>query len=121
PIMRGLVACTGIDFCGMALVDTKGYAIQVAKELEMRTEGHKLQPLTIHWSGCPAGCGLHQVGTIGLQGGRSRVNGEIVDAAHVCVKGQTGPKPVVATDLLYDVPIDKLADALEPVVKYLPR
>jgi NAD(P)H-nitrite reductase large subunit len=121
PIMRGLVACTGIDFCGMALVDTKGYALQVAKELEMRTEGHKLQPLTIHWSGCPAGCGLHQVGTIGLQGVRSRINGEIVDAAHVCVKGQTGPKPVVATDLLYDVPIDKLADALEPVVKYLPR
>jgi nitrite reductase (NADH) large subunit len=121
PIMRGLVACTGIDYCGMALIETKGYAIEVARELERRTAGRKLQPLTIHWSGCPAGCGMHQVATIGLQGCRSRVNGQVVDAAHVCVKGQTGPHPQLATDLMYDVPCDRLADALEPLVCYLPR
>jgi NAD(P)H-nitrite reductase large subunit len=121
PIMRGLVTCTGNDYCGMALIDTKGYGIQVAKELERRTAGRKILPLTIHWSGCPAGCGQHQVATIGLQGCRSRVNGEIVDAAHVCVKGKTGPSPVIATDLMYDVPVTQLADALEPLVTYLPR
>jgi nitrite reductase (NADH) large subunit len=121
PILRGLVACTGIDYCGMALIETKGYAIAVARELEKRTAGRKLQPLTMHWSGCPAGCGMHQVATIGLQGCRSRVNGEVVDAAHVYVNGKTGPKPVVATDLMYDVPCDLLADALEPLVNYLPR
>ncbi len=121
PIMRGLVACTGNDYCGLALIDTKGYAIDLARELERRTDGRQLKPLTIHWSGCPAGCGMHQVATIGLQGCRSRVNGEVVDAAHVCVKGQAGPKPVVATDLMYDVPIPLLADALEPLVCYLPR
>jgi nitrite reductase (NADH) large subunit len=121
PILRGLVSCTGTDYCGLALVETKGYAIQVARELERRTEGRKLLPLTIHWSGCAAGCGMHQTATIGLQGCRSRVNGEIVDAAHVCVKGQTGPNPTVAADLMYDVPIDRLADALEPLVCYLPR
>lgn len=121
PVMRGLVACTGNDYCGLALIETKGYAIQVARELEKRTEGRKVQPLTIHWSGCPAGCGLHQVATIGLQGCRSRVNGEVVDAAHVCVKGHTGPSPALATDLMYDVPIERLVDALEPLVTYLPR
>jgi nitrite reductase (NADH) large subunit len=121
PILRGLVACTGTDYCAMALIETKGYAIEVARELEKRTAGKKILPLTIHWSGCPAGCGLHQVSTIGLQGCRSRVNGEVVDAAHVCVKGQAGPNPVVATDLMYDVPITQLVDALEPLVSYLPR
>lgn len=121
PIMRGLVACTGIDYCGMALIETKGYAISVAKELEQRLEGRKLRPLTIHWSGCAAGCGLHQVGTIGLQGCRARVDGQIVDAAHVTVNGRTGPDPQVAGDLMYDVPCDRLADALEPLVAYLPR
>jgi sulfite reductase beta subunit-like hemoprotein/bacterioferritin-associated ferredoxin len=121
PIMRGLVSCTGIDYCGLALIETKGYAIQVARELEKRAAGRKVLPLTIHWSGCPAGCGMHQVSTIGLQGCRSRVDGEVVDSAHVCVKGQSGPKPVVATDLMYDVPIERLADALEPLVSYLPR
>jgi nitrite reductase (NADH) large subunit len=121
PIMRGLVACTGIDYCHMALIETKGYAIQVARELERRTAGRKVLPLTMHWSGCPAGCGMHQVATIGLQGCRSRVNGDIVDAAHVTVKGQSGPNPKVATDLMYDVPCAQLADALEPLVNYLPR
>jgi nitrite reductase (NADH) large subunit len=122
PIMRGLVSCTGNDYCPLALIETKGYAIQVARELEKRTAGRKIQPLTIHWSGCPAGCGLHQVSTIGLQGCRSRQsNGEIVDAAHVCVKGSTGANPRLATDLMYDVPCEQLADALEPLVSYLPR
>jgi sulfite reductase beta subunit-like hemoprotein/bacterioferritin-associated ferredoxin len=122
PIMRGLVSCTGTDYCGLALVETKGYAIQVARELERRTLGRKLLPLTMHWSGCAAGCGMHQVATIGLQGCRSRrSDGTIVDAAHVSVKGKTGPQPILATDLMYDVPVDKLADALEPLVCHLPR
>jgi ferredoxin-nitrite reductase len=121
PIMRGLVSCTGNDYCGLALIETKGYAIQVAHELERRAAGRKILPLTIHWSGCSAGCGMHQAATIGLQGCRSRINGNIVDSAHVCVKGRTGPHPAVATDLMYDVPIDQLADALEPLVNYLPR
>lgn len=121
PILRGLVSCTGSDYCHFALIETKGWAVEVARELERRTAGRKVAPLTIHWSGCPAGCGLHQVGTIGLQGCRSRVNGQVVDAAHVYVDGKSGPKPQVAKDLMYDVPCDQLADALEPLVKYLPR
>jgi ferredoxin-nitrite reductase len=121
PVMRGLVACTGNDYCGLALIETKGYALQVARELEERTKGKKVLPLTIHWSGCSAGCGMHHVSTIGLQGCRSRINNEVVDAAHVCVKGKTGPTPAAATDLMFDVPITRLADALEPLVTYLPR
>src|SRR5262249_10470362 len=121
PILRGLVSCTGNDYCHMALIETKGWALKVAGELEKRTAGRKLKPLTIHWSGCPAGCGLHQVATIGLQGCRSRVNGEVVDAAHVYVNGKAGPQPVLATDLMYDGPCERLADALEPLGSYLPR
>jgi ferredoxin-nitrite reductase len=121
PIMRGLVACTGIDYCPLALIETKGWAIRVAQELEKRTEGRKLIPLTMHWSGCPAGCGLHQVATIGLQGCRSRINNEIVDAAHISIRGKTGPTPALATDVMYDVPCERLAEVIEPLVSYLPR
>ncbi len=121
PILRGLVSCVGIDYCHFALIETKGWAIEVARELEMRTAGRKIAPLTIHWSGCPSGCGMHQVATIGLQGCRSRVNNEIVDAAHVYLNGKSGPTPRIANDTMYDVPCKELADALEPLVKYLPR
>jgi ferredoxin-nitrite reductase len=121
PLMRGLVACTGIDYCHMALIETKDWAIQVARELERRTEGKKVLPLSIHWSGCSAGCGLHQTATIGLQGCRTRIDGKIVEAAHVCVGGKSGPNARVALDLLYDVPCEKLADSLEPLVRFTPR
>src|SRR5207244_4302279 len=84
------------------------------------------RPRRLLWQRVPAtpgsaGGGMHQVAAIGLQGVRSRVKGEIVDAAHVMVKGSTGPKPVIATDLMYDVPCEQLADALTPLVKHLPR
>jgi ferredoxin-nitrite reductase len=121
PVMRGLVVCTGNDYCHQALIDTKAYALEVARELEKRTAGRKVLPLSMHWSGCPSSCGMHQVSTIGLQGCRSRVNNQIVDAAHVYINGKTGPKPVIATDLMYDVPCTNLADALESLVLHLPR
>jgi nitrite reductase (NADH) large subunit len=121
PILRGLVTCTGNDYCHMALIETKGWALKVARELEQRTAGQKIAPLTMHWSGCAAGCGMHHVATIGLQGVRSRVNGSIVDAAHVTVKGATGPRPNVAADLMYDVPCEQLPDALVSLVRHLPR
>ncbi len=123
-VMRGLVSCTGIDYCHMALIETKGWAIEVAKQLEKKLGGdlEKVAPLSIHWSGCPAGCGLHQVSTIGLQGCRTRLaNGEIVDAAHVFVGGSTGPKPKVATELMHDVPCDQLVDSLKSLVKHAAR
>jgi ferredoxin-nitrite reductase len=121
PVMRGLVSCTGNDYCHMALIETKGWALEVARELERRTRGQKIAPLTIHWSGCSAGCGMHGVSTIGLQACRTRINGTVVDAAHVTVAGQAGPHAHVGKDLMYDVPCDQLADALLPLVKHLPR
>ena len=121
PVMRGLVACVGSDYCHFALIETKGWAIEVARELERRTAGRKLLPLTIHWSGCPAGCGLHQAATIGLQACRSRVDGEVVDAAHVFVNGRSGPGAKIGQDLMYDVPCERLPDMLEGLVRHMPR
>jgi ferredoxin-nitrite reductase len=121
PVMRGLVSCVGSDYCHLALIETKGWALQIARDLEKRVAGKKIAPLSIHWSGCSAGCGLHQAATIGLQACRTRVDGQVVDAAHVFVKGQAGPETNVGEDLMYDVPCDQLADALAPLVKHLPR
>jgi NAD(P)H-nitrite reductase large subunit len=124
PIMRGLVSCTGIDYCHMALIETKGWAIEVAQRLEglLGDAKNRVRPLSIHWSGCPAGCGMHQVSTIGLQGCRSRrPSGEITDSAHVYVGGASGPDARVAKELLNDVPCEQLAESLLPLVQFFPR
>ena len=65
-VIRGLVSCTGIDYCHFALIETKELALKTARHLEQRTPGGKL--LTMHWSGCPAGCGNHAAADIGLLG-----------------------------------------------------
>src|SRR6185436_5350954 len=52
---RGLVACTGIDYCHLALIETKELAVKTATFLSSRLPHN--QRLTTHWSGCPAGCG----------------------------------------------------------------
>ena len=49
PFVRGLVSCIGTDFCNLALIDTKGPALALAKTLEGRF-GTRGAPLTMHWS-----------------------------------------------------------------------
>ena len=83
----------GEDRGGLTIgLDRDPGALDIARELERRTAGRKVLPLSIHWSGCPASCGLHQVATIGLQGCRSRVDGQIVDAAHGELVGDMRPR-----------------------------
>src|SRR4030095_2917019 len=87
-VMRGLVSCTGMDFCHFALIDTKGWALKTARTLEMKLG--KTQPLRIHWSGCPASCGNHAIADIGLLGKNIKLNGEIVEAVDVFAGGAAG-------------------------------
>ena len=116
-VIRGLVSCTGIDYCHFALIETKELALKTARHLEQRSPGGKL--LTMHWSGCPAGCGNHAAADIGLLGKNARVNGEIVDAVDVFVGGRSGPDARPGTKILEDVPCDELPQVLERLIPYL--
>jgi nitrite reductase/ring-hydroxylating ferredoxin subunit/dissimilatory sulfite reductase (desulfoviridin) alpha/beta subunit len=119
PFFRGLVACTGTDFCNLALIETKRQAVELSKSLEQRL-GTKLDPLTIHWSGCPAGCGNHQAADIGLRGLRTNIGGQVVDAVAIYVGGRTGPDAVVGEQILETVPCDEaLPDVVATVIKNL--
>ncbi len=114
PLMRGTVSCTGIDYCNLALIDTKRRALELARALQ-----HKVQrAVTVHWSGCPAGCGNHAVADIGLRGKTIRRNEQVVEAVDVFVGGSSGPGANTAMTLLEDVPCDELPAALEVLIKY---
>ncbi len=117
-LMRGLVSCTGIDYCHMALIETKELALKTARELE-RAMGTNGKLLKMHWSGCPAGCGNHAAADIGLLGKNVKVGDEIVDAVDVFVGGRSGPNAKAGTKLLEDVPCADLPDVLERVIPYL--
>src|SRR5207237_4582748 len=79
PFVRGLVTCIGTDFCNLALIDTKGPALALARTLESRL-GSFPERLPMHWSGCPAGCGNHQAADIGFGGLHKTIYRKSVDA-----------------------------------------
>jgi ferredoxin-nitrite reductase len=115
-IVRGLVSCTGIDYCHFALIETKELALKTARRLEAKLG--KTQPIRIHWSGCPAGCGNHAVADIGLLGKNVRRNGEVVEAVDVFVAGSAGREANLPVKILEDVPCDELPDHLEGLIRY---
>jgi ferredoxin-nitrite reductase len=118
-IMRGLVSCTGIEFCNLAVIETKQRAMDIAALLEQQLGAVK--PVTIAWSGCPAGCGNHHVADIGLQGSKTRVDGKVVDAVTIFVGGKSGKGARLAEKIMEDVPCDRLSPVLAQLVQYYPR
>lgn len=60
------VACTGIEYCNLALVETKETTTKLAEYLDENI--HLDVPVRIHMVGCPNSCGQRQIADIGLQG-----------------------------------------------------
>lgn len=67
PFRRGTMACTGIEFCKLAIVETKARGASLIDELERRLPEFA-EPLTININGCPNACARIQVADIGLKG-----------------------------------------------------
>jgi ferredoxin-nitrite reductase len=111
------VSCTGIDYCHFALIETKDLAVQTARHLERTLPAGKR--LTMHWSGCPFGCGNHVAADIGLLGKNVRVNGEVVEAVDVFVGGRSGPNAKAGAKVLEDIPCTELPEVLERMIPYL--
>lgn len=69
PFRRSTMACTGIEYCKLAIVDTKDTATAVIAALEERLAGVELdQPIALHVNGCPNSCARIQTADIGLKG-----------------------------------------------------
>ncbi|MFD5054348.1 sulfite reductase SirA [Streptomyces tendae] len=64
---RGTMACTGIEFCKLAIVETKARGASLIDELERRLPDFD-EPLTINLNGCPNACARIQTADIGLKG-----------------------------------------------------
>ena len=74
PSARGTVACTGTEFCKLAITETKGFARWLVEEIEERLPGFE-QQLRLHITGCPNSCGQHWIADIGLEGKKIKVDG----------------------------------------------
>jgi ferredoxin-nitrite reductase len=115
PALRGTVSCIGVGLCDLAMTDTKGDALRVARRLEAAVPTGRA--ISINWSGCPAACGSHHVADIGLQGAKARVGGQVAEVYQVFVGGRLGPGARGGLPVLAAVP----ATEIDGVVEMLAR
>ncbi|CAL5213162.1 unnamed protein product [Lathyrus oleraceus] len=88
-LMKTLVACTGNQFCGQAIIETKARALKVTEEVERQVA--VARPVRMHWTGCPNTCGQVQVADIGFMGCMTRdENGKVVEGADIFLGGRIG-------------------------------
>ena len=115
PFWRGTIACTGTEFCKLALTETKGFARRLVEELERRLPGFD-QHVKIHITGCPNSCGQHWIADIGVEGKKLKLDGRLVDAYYFCVGGGVGRHQATARPIGYRVAADLVPDAIERLV-----
>ena len=90
PFRKGTMACTGIEFCKLAIGETKGRAMWLTEELAARLPGFD-EEIRIHVNGCPNSCARFQVADIGLMSAlQPRMDGTRSDAFLVHLGGGMG-------------------------------
>jgi ferredoxin-nitrite reductase len=86
---QGCVSCTGMEFCNLALAETKNRMVLLVEQLETECASYK-DKIRIHFSGCPSSCGQHQIADIGFRGGSTRVNGVPTECFDMFIGGKLG-------------------------------
>ena len=118
PFQRGGMACTGTEFCSLALTETK---VRLARMLRWLRENVDLPDdvdhLHVHFSGCTADCGHANTADIGLLGMRARKDGEMVEAMDIGVGGGLGEDPSFVEWVRQRVPADEVPGALQRLIE----
>jgi sulfite reductase (ferredoxin) len=119
PFWRGGIACTGTEFCKLAITETKGFLRWLVEEMEERLPQFD-QQLRLHVTGCPNSCGQHWIADIGLEGKKIKLEGRLTDAYYFCVGGSVGKHAAIARPVGFRTPAHLVPEAIERLLrKYL--
>ena len=113
---RGAIACTGTEFCKLAISETKGFAKWLVGEMEERMPTFD-QQIKLHVTGCTNSCGQHWIADIGLEGKKIKKDGKLVDAYYFCVGGAVGANARAARPIGYRAAAEDVPQAIERLLK----
>ena len=113
---RGAIACSGTEFCKLAITETKGFTRWLVEEMEERLPVFD-QELKLHVTGCPNSCGQHWIADVGIEGKKMKVDGHLVDAYYFFLGGAVGRNQAVARPVGYRCPASEVPDALERLLR----
>ncbi|HZT74558.1 MAG TPA: nitrite reductase [Terriglobales bacterium] len=114
---RGVISCTGKEFCKLAVTETKQAAAALVAGLERRLPGFAV-PIKINLNGCPNSCGQHWIADIGLQGVRVKTAGGPEDGFDVFLGGALGRDAGLSRKTLGRVRAAELADRLAALLRF---
>src|SRR6202034_3943674 len=113
---RGAVACTGTEFCKLAIAETKGFTKWLVGEMEERLPEFD-QQLRLHVTGCTNSCGQSWIADIGLEGKKLKKDGKMVDAFYFCVGGAVGEYAGIARQIGYRATAEDCPEAIERLLR----
>ncbi len=113
---RGAVACTGSEFCKMAITETKAFTRWLVEDLEERLPAFD-QQLKLNVTGCPNSCGQHRIADIGLEGKKIKANGRLQDAYYFCLGGAVGEHAGFGRPVGYRCPASEVPEAIERLLR----
>jgi sulfite reductase (ferredoxin) len=116
PFWRGAIACSGTEFCKLAITETKSFSRWLVAELDEKLPGFD-QDLKLHVTGCPNSCGQHWIADIGIEGKKINSEGRMVDAYYFCLGGSVGLNQAVARPVGYRCPASAVPDAIERLLR----
>ena len=114
---RGVVACTGNEFCRFAIVETKIRAVEWAREMDGRIGDVGQEAIRMHFSGCSASCAQPQIGDIGFRGETAKTKDAIVEGVDVGLGGSLGHDAAFIDWVEGAKPADDVPDALVAVME----
>jgi ferredoxin-nitrite reductase len=109
---RGIVACTGNEFCRFAIVETKIRAVEWAKEMDERVGDVGQEAVRMHFSGCSASCAQPQIGDVGFRGETAKTKDAIVEGMDIGLGGSLGGDAAFIDWVEGARPAEEVPDAL---------
>jgi sulfite reductase (ferredoxin) len=116
PFLRGTIACSGTEFCKLAITETKSFSRWLVEELEERLPGFE-QHLKLHVTGCPNSCGQHWIADIGIEGKKLKIGQQMVDAYYFCLGGAVGAHQAIARPVGYRCAATEVPAAIERLLR----
>jgi sulfite reductase (ferredoxin) len=116
PFWRGAIACTGTEFCKLAIAETKTFSKWLTSEMEERLPGFD-QQIKLHVTGCTNSCGQSWIADIGLEGKKIKKDGKMVDAFYFCVGGAVGKYAAIARQIGYRAAAEDCPEAIERLLR----
>ena len=113
---RGVVACTGSEFCRFGIVETKIRAVEWAREMDERAgDGIGQEAIRMHFSGCSASCAQPQIADIGFRGETAKTEDALVEGVDIGLGGSLGHDAAFIDWVEGAKPADDVPDALVAV------